>query len=525
MKENFNMDKGVSVVNEDRLLSLIPDFFEKPENVIIEIAQNAVRSGATKLDITLNGNTLIAKDNGKGIDNPKPLFILADSDWTKEVEENHKPAGWGLFYLFSIASVATFNSRFGSVTVNCNRFLKENIYRIAFLNMLDYCLLDGKCEGFYIEAVLKEGVKDKLLNEESLKYFPLNITVNGKLLKKGNVEDIRNFDIKTSYKGNDVYIYLGDLAYREVLKVGALWYGIPIDLYCSDVVIDVKNGSPLTPVLPYRHTVKHDKKYDEFIKFVRRSIVNYCIGVINSKEDDVHEVYKCVSHMVAFATQKELNILDRFVVVKKQPYHDSENIGTTHKSIITKKDIPLISEDVKIKGVGKYDSEDVFLPEGSITAIELPDRRPIWVQVKKIVHVVRIKTKGKPYHGNFQWVKSDIDSPLKIDIVSISQGYDGTDIFYKDKPHDFHDISDVIFDNKYYIDYDSDRYDTQLDYFNQDIDTDISKIENKYDIGVLLKPFSDIGVSPSNVVSISVSSVHKKMVINTNSGQRELGLM
>src|SRR3989304_5853795 len=77
----------------------------------LEQAQNAVRSGATGLNITLKDGVLKTIDNGSGAVDPMSLFVLADSNWPEEVEENQKPAGWGLFFLYSISEEVVFTSR------------------------------------------------------------------------------------------------------------------------------------------------------------------------------------------------------------------------------------------------------------------------------------------------------------------------------------------------------------------------------------------------------------------------------
>ncbi len=85
------------MINEEKLFKLLPYFFDRPSSVLLEIAQNAYRSGAFYLDITLKGAELEVTDDGSGTDNPKALVCLAESDWSSPVMENQMPAGWGLF--------------------------------------------------------------------------------------------------------------------------------------------------------------------------------------------------------------------------------------------------------------------------------------------------------------------------------------------------------------------------------------------------------------------------------------------
>ena len=54
--------------------------------------------------------------------------------------------------------------------------------------------------------------------------------------------------------------------------VSLVWYGIPLNVtgYLHDVAIDVCESDPLTPVLPYRTSIKHDDKAEKFLEFVKK---------------------------------------------------------------------------------------------------------------------------------------------------------------------------------------------------------------------------------------------------------------
>ena len=80
--------------------------------MLLEIAQNAHRSGTTKLAVTLKGTALEVEDNGSGTDNPRALVCLAESDWPSDVMENQMPAGWGLFFLMSVCETVAYTEPF-----------------------------------------------------------------------------------------------------------------------------------------------------------------------------------------------------------------------------------------------------------------------------------------------------------------------------------------------------------------------------------------------------------------------------
>ena len=66
--------------------------------------------------------------------------------------------------------------------------------------------------------------------------------------------------------------------------VSLVWYGMPLNVtgYLHDVAIDVREGDPLTPVLPYRTSIKHDEKAERFLEFVRKEVAAWCMEQIRA---------------------------------------------------------------------------------------------------------------------------------------------------------------------------------------------------------------------------------------------------
>ena len=189
------------MINEEKLFKLLPYFFDKPSAVLLEIAQNAHRSGATKLTIALKGTDLEVEDDGRGADNAQALVCLAESDWPSEVMENQTPAGWGLFFLMSVSETVTYTSIFGTLSIDCKRFLEEASYRDALLSLVDGSTKTER--GFRIKARLVDGVFKSvayLQVLDGLSYFPMTITMNGSLVKRKKLSEVcKEYPIKTSY--------------------------------------------------------------------------------------------------------------------------------------------------------------------------------------------------------------------------------------------------------------------------------------------------------------------------------------
>jgi len=518
-----------SMVNEDRLLSLVHNFFARPEAVLIEIAQNSQRSGASKLDIIVDGGSMLrVKDNGAGIIDPTPLFVLADSDWSEDVEKDQMPAGWGLFYLYSISKKVTLRSKFGTITFDSERFFTDVEYRKNVLNLIDR---DAACEGFEIDVCLKRDINAKLQCGDKLGWFPMDITFNGIPVPKKSLDNYMGDKqrLETEYEGNRVVIDPFDKEVADVKSLLTIWYGIPVEgEYCRNalrylprVIIDAKQGCPLTPVLPYRESIKEDKKLQDFMGFVRETVVEFLIPLISEGKDrNLLQALKVMEHI---ATQEELDRLDKFYVVRHQPYHQSyigySGVPGSHEEIIVDKadSVGLVNESLLLKGLDSYKigSDYILLPDGVITAIKLPARYPSWLSSKisnKDVEI-RISIKGDSYPGaHFGWQEADIKG---AEMLFIKEAFEGSMLFY-DKPVDIFngDLSELIFTNVVFSE-EGDCYDTQFHEYEESIREDIMQITGKYDVLTIFKGLWTVGIAPWSVLSIRIDKDKGNMIVKT----------
>jgi len=519
-------------INEERLFKKLPYFFDRPSNVFIELAQNSCRADATMLDIRLNDNVLTAWDNGEGCDCPEAIFVLAESDWNAAVESAQNPAGWGLFFLLCISNEVIFQSNFGTITVDCRKYLESASYRKDILVNIDPA---EKTDGFFLTAVLKKEIAKTIMQNvnSSLRYFPLDITVNGSSIRKEKLRNSarRNRDhvIETVYKGNDVYIVVGshfpDDPQSLKQKMAVVWYGIPIECstYYTCVYVDVKQGSILTPVLPYRTTIKEDEKLDAFYKFVRDKVAQYCIEYINDTEkDDEYKVLNIMEAMGCIATQDEMDMLNRFYVHVDEPHYRVESWNSSSKSkrmVYMNESSPIneIVSSVTIKDSEEWkgqksdrseeDTDCLVLPEGTIEAVCLPRKHPHWLKVTDREYALEIICEGEPVRENYTWRKVSRIScgDKRINILSLVGGWSDAEMFYTKDPGDIHDITTAIFDGFLYCeDPDCDTYDTQRESFDNEINRDLMRVTGAYSRYDLLKGFDLAGLDISKITSIQI---------------------
>src|SRR3989304_8895409 len=99
--------------------------------------------------------------------------------------------------------------------------------------------------------------------------------------------------------------------------------------------------------------------------------------------------------MGALGTQDELNNLDRFYVEVYEPHHDGcYGSGRDHEIRMIGRGDPLpVNEELVLEGLEAYefDEEGVFLPEGAIISVKLPERHPEWLEALRRKRTVRVR--------------------------------------------------------------------------------------------------------------------------------------
>jgi hypothetical protein len=523
-------------INEDRLFKKLPFFFDRPASVLLELAQNAQRSGATMLNLTVLDNVLTASDDGEGCTNPEALLVLAESDWSEETELNANPAGWGLMFLICLSRSVTFKSAFGSLTVDAETFLDDGEYRATILNRIDRT---DSCAGFLLSAHLKDNVAEALLcKTNDLRFFPLDITINEDRIKRttlGEELSIRDRNwLHLDYQGNKVYIAVSQHlpASIETLRenITCIWYGISIHpaRASSYVYIDVTGGSPLTPVLPYRTDIREDEKLAAFYEFVRKEVVAYCTKDINSNADASDTaLIERMKTMSSLATQEELDRLDRFHYRTFQENNLVDRYFFNDDRLIARTDPAPISETVdKVSVMDKtgvsqsYEMEALVVPENLFIEVSLPDRRPAWLTVQERHFNISVHCADIPRGLNYDWAKAKISCEGKaLPVLALISGSEEGIVFYSDDPRDAYDIQAAIFEVIYSEDFEADSRETQRDNFDEAFDRDIMKITGKYSRSDLLAGFDSLGIKMEKAVSIALNK--SLLVIKFADGSRK----
>jgi len=367
------------------------------------------------------------------------------------------------------------------------------------------------------------------------------VTLNGSLVKRKKLSDAcKNYAIKCSYMGNAVYVdpkggmFLGSLD-SFLNHVSLVWYGIPLNVtgYLHDVAIEVREGDPLTPVLPYRTSIKHDEKAERFLEFVRKEVAGWCIEQIRAfgeqTNQDLKEMVRVMRLAGELLSHEALDGLDLFFVEVVDPYHtestDSDEV-VQHR-LVRKGEGPFVSERLSLTIDDRlvWDDEESILdgskpvlPPWAITRIDLPLKRPSWLQKEERWAPVRV-TALDTSQFDYTWHKSAIECEGKdIAVVSMVERWAEGNIYYKSTPEDFLSVEDAVFDMKIYND-EGDTYDTQRDSFSRLVAGDIMNITGRYPLSDLLDGIRVTGIRPHEVQAIDISLSERVMKVTKTNGE------
>ncbi|MBA4349520.1 MAG: hypothetical protein C0415_05990, partial [Thermodesulfovibrio sp.] len=148
----------------------------------------------------------------------------------------------------------------------------------------------------------------------------------------------------------------------------------------------------------------------------------------------------------------------------------------------------------------------------------IPDRSPAWIKnvvaEKKYELHIDYNSEASYKHGWFyRWHSAKITCSGKdIPVVGLIMGYDDGDVFYKESPEAFWEISDNVFNSRVFSDSDeSDTYDTQQSAFEDEIRKIIRKLTGHYDLFDLFKGLEGVK-EISNIWDIRSIVVGKKHV-------------
>lgn len=296
------MKNSSPLINEEKLYSVIGKFFTDGNNLLLELIQNAQRAKANNVSVDLPyagehpfgstvkvENLLRIADDGNGIRDIIALLGIAISDWSADIAAQD-PAGMGFLQLLALSQQVYIQSRFGSLYIDSQRFLKDREYR---LHVIDNADKDAAIEtGTVITAEMQKAWYSYMRSDYSWYrgHNGLNLKINGNTMEPITIKEMiqdaeekKNLFRVTRYLGNSLFIEIGNADNLVGSSHSAVnWYGQLIPVYQSTGVaanyqiryyFEVNNGTPLTPRYPDRTSLNRDDKYKAFTEFVNSTVL------------------------------------------------------------------------------------------------------------------------------------------------------------------------------------------------------------------------------------------------------------
>ena len=116
MKQKRELPQSIHAsVHADAIKRVSRFFNATPLETFNELFQNARRSGASLIDVTIENHRVTVADDGAGIQDPTVLLAFGQSGWNQETNRREDPAGMGIYSL----------ARQENVTI-CSQPTKEN---------------------------------------------------------------------------------------------------------------------------------------------------------------------------------------------------------------------------------------------------------------------------------------------------------------------------------------------------------------------------------------------------------------
>ncbi|MBW4422684.1 MAG: hypothetical protein KME13_26330 [Myxacorys californica WJT36-NPBG1] len=249
------------------------------EDIVNELFQNARRAGATQVEVILTQlGTLLIEDDGCGIENPKTLLSLGQSEWDAKVVESEDPAGMGIFSLANRG--ATIASHNWHVHLDPEHFSGQAIAIVQSTEArvgtrIEFPLTAAELRSF--EVWRSQSLHPQIAS--AARYYPLPVTFNrAALLRQDFLEDAVWVKLWRGLRlGVSAHYRWANQSVEGLLN----FYGLTVPLQlpalaCNDttlhVRVDVDAAPDLKLVLPARKEIVRNEFFDELKVELRRTL-------------------------------------------------------------------------------------------------------------------------------------------------------------------------------------------------------------------------------------------------------------
>ena len=263
-------------IHQDAINRVSEFFNASTSDIMNELLQNSRRSGATKVDITLEEHSITVADDGKGIMDPEAVLAFGMTGWDKETTKSEHPAGMGLYAMARREQVCIRSkSRAGEewqVHLTPDHFVGKRPAPVE--RMLDNQQVTGTTVTFSIEKNDEKSIK------EAVEYYPLPVRINGEPMEQKDFLEKANYI--EEWQGIRIGVYLNtrptihhstaDLNFHGVIVGGARLPTIKGIQSNWHVLADVRECPQLELTLPARREVVESPFMNDFRQACRTAI-------------------------------------------------------------------------------------------------------------------------------------------------------------------------------------------------------------------------------------------------------------
>jgi len=497
---------------------------------IIEILQNARRAGATEVHITNQDGSVTVHDNGHGIEDFAKLLDLGNSGWDQGTEEAEDPAGVGVFCL--APREVEIHSGHKSIVITEEAWTGESVLVQTAKESVPGTMLQFNDEPWTFEEVEKQAVfsglhitvddktcaQEAFVSGEATLYPELGCRIE--ITSRGNLSQWHH-RWKRNYYSDDVLVnfhgQVVQFAYRPVSE----------ELQC---LVDL-TGEPtaIRMMLPARTQLVENKALidlksileREVYKFIQKrgshklKYVEYC----RAKELDIELPEATPAFQVGLLYGDAVEPIE---VIKPEDfplakcflmnpaYRDANDIHETNSHLLAalgKLDTPFIPVEISSDYEGYSWSKLPTIDHIEVAAGKELATQHLWRGLITAVDSLNITAQtsdGKTFSKN---VEMAVRKPIS---KKDAQYYD-IELLITLKARDSLDPTNIWYHLGDYSE-DSDTYDTQLSYFEQQLELFWATIigPGKYLRSRLLNCLEDFNLDWQN---ITIESDHTLTVI------------
>ena len=265
-----------ATIHEDAIQRISRFFDASFRETLNELFQNARRAGASKVEVTIEGDHVTVTDDGSGITDPGAILAFGFSDWDQGTTRREDPAGMGVYALARKENIV-ITSRHRDAEEGWRVHLGPRHFTGETAAPVEKLPGDQAPQGTSVS--FNDSDAWELNVQGAARYYPLPVTLNGEELKRRDF--LQEAVYREDWKGLRIGVNKGSGS-PSYHHDNANFHGITLDvealrdISCMETswhaVIDVVDCPELELTLPARKNLVQTPFVDELVRACRTAI-------------------------------------------------------------------------------------------------------------------------------------------------------------------------------------------------------------------------------------------------------------